>query len=127
MNKAPVRVLLVDDDTRTARLLAHMLREDGFEVELAWDGAAALGRLSKNPLPDILVTDLELPHVDGLALAQFARTRAPKIPIVIVTGYPNLAANAEEDSVVLTKPLDYARLTDELRRASKSSRKKSLG
>ena len=132
MNKGPVRILLVDDDTRTARLLAHMLREDGFEVDLVWDGAAAIGRLSKSPLPDVLVTDLEMPYVDGVALTHFARARAPELPVVIVTGYPNLAQQIDDDTgaqpVVLTKPLDYGRLTEELRKASRPPpRRKSLG
>jgi two-component system response regulator MprA len=122
MNERPrPRILLVDDDTRTARLLAHMLREDGFDVELAWDGATAIGRLTRLPLPDVLVTDLHMPHVDGVAVTQYARSRQPKIPVFIVTGHPNLAAKLDPGldpaPVVLTKPLDYARLTEELRRA----------
>jgi CheY-like chemotaxis protein len=114
------RILLVDDDTRTMRLLAHMLREDGYDVETARDGAAAIGRLTKAPLPDVLVTDMHMPHADGVAVTQFARSRAPRLPVVIVTGHPNLVARLESAMdpvpVVLTKPLDYARLTDELRR-----------
>jgi two-component system response regulator MprA len=116
------RVLIVDDDARTTRLLAHMLREDGFEVELAWDGAAAIRRLTRAPPPNVLVTDLEMPHVDGLALTRFARTKMPGLPILIVTGYPELAVRVdgtlEPRPVVITKPLDYARFTEELRRAS---------
>lgn len=118
--KQRLRVLLVDDDTRTARLLAHMLREDGFDVELAWDGATAIGRLTRQPLPDVLVTDLHMPHVDGMAVTQYARSRQPRLPVFIVTGHPNLAARLDPSfdpsPVVFTKPLDYALFTDELRR-----------
>jgi len=115
------RIMLVDDDLRTTRLLAHMLREDGFDVETAKDGAAAIGRLTRTPMPDVLVTDLHMPHVDGVAVTQYARSRSPRLPILIVTGHPSLVGRFGGDMdpvpVVLTKPLDYARLTDELRRA----------
>lgn len=121
-NKARPRVLLVDDDFRTSRLLAKMLREDGFDVELAKDGASAIGRLTRTPLPDILVTDLHMPDVDGLAVTHFARSREPRLPIVFVTGHPHLAvgvlATLNPVPVVLTKPIEYARLVEELRRVS---------
>ena len=48
-------VLLVDDDVRMARTFALMLREDGYEVDFAADGAAAISRLTRDPLPDVLV------------------------------------------------------------------------
>jgi two-component system, cell cycle sensor histidine kinase and response regulator CckA len=115
-------VLLVDDDTRTARLLAHMLREDGFDVELARDGATAIGRLTRDPFPDVLVTDLHMPNVDGLAVTQFARSREPLLPVVIVTGHPNMAlgmgGTLNPLPVVLVKPVEYAKLADELRRVT---------
>ena len=115
-------VLLVDDDTRTARLLAHMLREDGFDVELARDGAIAIGRLTRDPFPDVLVTDLHMPNVDGVAVTQFARSKEPLLPVVIVTGHPNMAlglgATLNPLPVILVKPVEYAKLADELRRAT---------
>ncbi len=116
------RILLVDDDTRTSRLLAHMLREDGFDVEFASNGAAAISRLTRTPMPDILVTDLHMPDVDGIAVTQFARSKEPLLPVVIVTGHPNMAiglgATLIPLPVVLTKPIEYAKLAEELRRVS---------
>lgn len=112
-------ILIVDDDVRTARLLVRMLEDDGYQVELAIDGAAAIGRLARSPVPDVLVTDLRLPHADGMAVAQFARSRRPNLPVFVVTGYPDLVAKLERTleprAVVYTKPLDYALLSDDLR------------
>ena len=88
-------LLLVDDETRSVRLLAKMLREDGYDVELAFDGAAAIGRLARRPLPDVLITDLRMPHVDGVAVAHYARSMAPRIPVVFITGYPQLVSSAK--------------------------------
>lgn len=118
--KPAALILVVDDDVRTARLLARMLQEDGFDVELAIDGAAAINRLARSPIPDILVTDLRMPHADGVAVASYARSRRPGIPVLLVTGYPDLVSRdgnvLDPAPTVLSKPLDYARLRDELGR-----------
>ena len=54
-------VLVADEDARTARLLARMLRDDGYNVELVLDGAAALARLTRSPLPDAVGKPLPPP------------------------------------------------------------------
>ncbi len=117
---ARVLVLIVEDDVRTARRLAHMLREDGYAVEVAVDGAAALGRLSRDPVPAVLVTDLRMPHADGVAVSRYARSRRPGMPVVVVTGYPLQAEWMEQafepPPVVFTKPLSYEELRGELHR-----------
>ena len=116
----PALILLVEDDVRSARVLAQMLREDGFEVEVVYDGAEAITRLGRTPVPAVLVTDLRLPNVDGLAVARFGRSRCVGLPLIIVTGYPQQAAKAEKEMVppplVLTKPFDYPVLSRELQR-----------
>lgn len=117
MSEPGKRVLVVDDDVRTARLLARLLGEDGFEVELATDGAAAIARLSRSPLPDALVTDLRMPHADGVAVARYARSRNPRIPIFIVTGYPELLTRLDDliATQIFPKPLAYPELTAAMR------------
>ena len=113
-------ILLVDDDVRTARLLVRMLEQDGFEVELASDGAGAIARLSRLPVPDVLVTDLRMPYADGLAVARYARSRQPSLPVFVVTGYPELVDRALDGAAPVSvhpKPLDYELLTDAIRRA----------
>lgn len=115
-----VLILLVEDDVRSGRVLARMLREDGFDVELVTDGAAAIDRLGRAPMPDVLVTDLRLPQVDGLVVARFGRSRDLGLPLIIVTGYPQQAAKAEKEMVpppvVFTKPFDYPDLSREIHR-----------
>jgi CheY-like chemotaxis protein len=121
MSEHAKRVLVVDDDVRTARLLARLLGEDGFEVELATDGAAAIARFSRSPLPDALLTDLRMPHADGVAVARYARSRNPRIPVFIVTGYPELVTRLDDlvdvlsETRVFPKPLAYAELTAAMR------------
>ena len=121
---APARrpsVLLVEDDARAGNMLARLLRDDGFDVEVAVDGAYAIARLAQAPLPDVLMTDLNLPRVDGVTVLRFARTRRAGLPVIVVTGYPQLLAGTPDPLVppptVLTKPVDYLDLARELRRA----------
>ena len=114
-------VLLVDDDVRSGRTLARMLQEDGYDVDFAVDGAAAISRLTRNPLPEVLVTDLTMPFADGLAVTRYERSRRASLAVFVVTGHPLLAIQAAESIVpppiVLTKPLDYESFSAQLRSA----------
>ena len=112
-------VLLVDDDLRTTRRLAEMLREDGLTVEIARDGAAAIARFTRSPVPDALVTELTLAHADAASVSRFARAQRPGLPVLVVTGYPNLLqtdAFGEPSPLLFTKPVDYSKLRDALLR-----------
>jgi CheY-like chemotaxis protein len=108
-------VLVVDDDARSAGLLARMLCSDGYEAEVTTDGAAAIARLTRSPVPEALVTDFHLPHADGLAVGKYARSRRSAMPIIMVTGYPQSLQAAVDPLdhppiVLLTEPLDYPEL-----------------
>ena len=101
-----------------ASLLARLLRADGYDAEVTNDGAAALARLTRNPVPHAVVTDFHLPHADGLAVGRYARSRRPAVALFVVTGYPDSFAKAvdplDHPVHVLTKPLDYADLLKRL-------------
>ncbi len=115
----PQVVLLVDDDLRTTRRLAEMLREDGLTVEIARDGAAAIARFTHQPVPDALVTELTTAHADAASVSRFARAQRPGLPILVVTGYPNLLqadAFGGPPPLLFTKPVDYLKLRDALLR-----------
>jgi two-component system response regulator MprA len=115
-----VQILLVEDDVRTAKILAKMLREDGFRVELATDGAVAVGRLSHPPLPDLLIADVRLPHVDGIAVARYARSLDPDMPIILTTAYAQQAMVAEREMrpppAIFAKPYEYRALAAAIER-----------
>ena len=107
------KVLLVDGDFRTSQRLADLLREDGFDVEVVRDGATAIARLTRAPLPDTLITELKLPLCDGSAVVRFGRAQHAGLSVVVLTGYPNMVkpdALGSPAPVLLTKPLDYGRL-----------------
>jgi DNA-binding NtrC family response regulator len=113
------RVLLVDDDARTARRLAQMLVEDGYSVAVAADAEDALCRL-ETAAPDVLVTDLVLPRVSGEVVAARARALNPGLKVIFITGYPDLCHDAPgaEPPLVFAKPVAYAELEAALSRAA---------
>jgi CheY-like chemotaxis protein len=111
----PNRILLVDADFRTSQRLATLLGEDGYEVEVARDAAAAIVRLGRGPLLDVLITELKIPLGDGAALARYARSQCSAVRIIVLTRYPNLfvpSAFGAQPPLVLPKPLDYPRLLE---------------
>jgi excisionase family DNA binding protein len=106
--KSRSRVLLVDDEESIRRLLSRML-ESAYDVEAAADGESAL-RLLREPDAhyDLLVSDLNMPGMDGLALIREARRIDSALPAIVITGYSSesLAIEALNLGVAgyLTKP-----------------------
>ena len=80
------RVLIVDDDNDARVGLAHLLRDRGFQVETARDGFKALRKLT-DFAPDLLVTDLRMPGMDGLTLVRKAREIDPDSVAIVMTAY----------------------------------------
>ena len=82
------RILLVDDSVTTLQLERTLLENAGFEVKTASDGEQALAILESDERFDALVSDIEMPRLDGLSLSSRVRRRAATsgLPIVLVTG-----------------------------------------
>ena len=89
------RVLVVEDSPTQASEIRFLLEDAGFDVSLAADGIAALSSLREG-LPDLIVTDLQMPRMDGLALVEAVRREHPSIPVVLITahGSEEIAARA---------------------------------
>ncbi len=88
----PSRVLVVDDDRETVDLLQEILAKEGYQVATAGDGHAALALVSRtsNEPPDVVITDLQMPGMDGLALLSELRTRLPDTLVILATAYGSL-------------------------------------
>ena len=80
------RVLVVDDEATIRDLLSKTLALAEYDVDLAPDGRTALERLRMIPY-DLLITDLKMPGVDGLAVIREARRLKADIPVIIITGF----------------------------------------
>jgi CheY-like chemotaxis protein len=79
------RVLIVDDDQITRRVLGGALQQDGHEVAYASDGEAALDWLRRSPF-DVVLTDLAMPGLNGLRLIRAIRDGGDQIPVVAISG-----------------------------------------
>jgi CheY-like chemotaxis protein len=81
-----VTILVVDDSAMDRRLAGTLLKRAGFEPVNAENGAAALALIAKSP-PDIVVTDMQMPEMDGLELVEAVRTQYPHIPVILMTAH----------------------------------------
>jgi two-component system cell cycle response regulator CpdR len=82
-----VRLLIAEDEQPVRELLTRALTLEGYEVQAAADGAAALDVLSSAGPFDLLLTDIRMPIMDGIALALVAARDYPGLVIVLMTGY----------------------------------------
>lgn len=89
------RVLIAEDEEPVRKLLARALSVDGHSVETAADGAEALDRLAQDTPFDLLLTDIRMPVMDGIALALAAARDFPDLPIVMMTGYASEKERAQ--------------------------------
>lgn len=107
------RVLVVDDEETIRDLLSKTLALADYEVDLAPDGRTAVDRMRIISY-DLLITDLRMPGVDGLAVIREARRLKADIPVIIVTGYSSEASAIEAINLgvqgYLTKPFRVPRV-----------------
>lgn len=97
-------VIVAEDEPLVAVTVAGMLEEGGYRVTLARDGLEALAADERDPA-DVLVTDLRMPRLDGVALIERIRERRPGLPIVVMTGYSETFPDASTGRmVVILKP-----------------------
>ena len=91
----PARLWVVDDDRAVRFVLAQALRDAGWTVQ-AFDGAAAaLAALDGGEaLPDLVFTDVRMPGVDGLAFLDALKARRPRLPVVVMSAYTDVASTA---------------------------------
>lgn len=78
------RVLVVDDDARSRDAVARLLSEEGYDATVAGDGEEASGMLASWH-PDLVLTDLDMPRLDGRGLLQRVRALLPGIPVIVVS------------------------------------------
>ena len=124
-----VKILVVDDERAVRESLRRALELEGYEIELAEDGAQALERLGSDPEPDAMVLDVLMPGMDGLEVSRTVRRNGSRPPILMLTArtqvedrVEGLDAGADD---YLTKPFALeellARVRALLRRTSDGS------
>ena len=80
------KILLIDDDESLNKVISYQLTQMGFDVQTAADGKAGLNLFKENSV-DIIISDLQLPDIDGLELLQSFRRYDKNVIIIIITAY----------------------------------------
>lgn len=116
------RILLADDDAATRDLVQRALATDGHSVTPTQDGAEALEKLREAPAGfDLLITDVQMPGLDGIALAEAALAANGRLRVVMMSGFADELGRADhlrsKISRVLTKPVTL----EQIRAAAKAA------
>jgi two-component system, OmpR family, response regulator MprA len=113
MTSPPPRLLVVDDDAIAREGLREFLMEEGFEVVTAADGLDALDAM-QSFAPALLITDLDMPRLDGRSLVATVRKISPAMRIVVLSAHPapdrGSVVEAFRADAYITKPIELCDL-----------------
>ncbi len=116
-------VLAVDDELNIRRVLAAMLKRDGYEVTTAADGEQALAVMARTPV-QVVVTDLVMPRLDGLSLLRRVAADYPDVPVIVITAHGTVdsavAALKAGAFDFITKPFAQEELRKVLAKAARA-------
>ena len=114
------KVLVVDDDPAVRKSIDRVLTSKGYAVITAQNGEEALRKLNEEKY-DLVYTDIRMPGIDGLEVAEQVKARKPWTPVVIITGYGTDAAEARAKAAGVSsfvhKPLSPEMIEDSARDA----------
>ncbi len=115
------RILLADDDAATRDLVRRALEADGHSVRVTQDGNEALEQLQEGGLQfDLLVSDVEMPMLDGIALAEQAFPLQPGVRVLLMSGFADQLDRAKDLSgphvAVLSKPFTLDQVREAVRK-----------
>ena len=104
------KLLIVDDDFSLRSLMEVVFKDEGYSVSLAGDGIAAL-RTLETCCFDIIITDINMPSMNGIELFNNVKKLYPQIPVIFISGYDykSLAENLLKDGALyfFKKPLNF--------------------
>ncbi|MCA7025412.1 MULTISPECIES: nitrogen regulation protein NR(I) [Stenotrophomonas] len=114
-------IWVVDDDRAVRFVLTTALRDAGYAVEGFDSAAAALAALARQPVPDLLFTDVRMPGDDGLVLLEKLKAAHPQLPVIVMSAYTDVASTAGAfrggAHEFLSKPFDLDDAVELARRA----------
>ncbi len=121
---ARASVLVIDDEQGIREMLRYELSQEGFDVEMAENGLAAVEAVKRRKF-DLAITDLKMPGMDGVATVEALRSLDPKIEVIVATGYASVetavACMKRGAYDYIEKPFDLTELKLLLERASQKS------
>jgi two-component system response regulator AtoC len=114
------KVLVIDDEANLRKVLAALLRRDGYDVTVAADGEAGLAEFQKNGA-DAVITDLVMPKVGGMEVLKSVNATDPEVPVIIITAHGTVDSAVEAIKLgafdYVTKPFDQVELSNVLAKA----------
>ncbi len=124
-----MRILLTEDDDSVRAFVSRALELDGHQVETACNGVEAMEQLTEESGRfDLLVTDVKMPIMDGIALAHEASGNWPGLPILLMTGFADQRERAQDlaDVIrdVLTKPFTLQQIRAAVSEAAATEEKR---
>lgn len=129
INEQEKNILIVDDDPNLLRLLGIRLSAAGYQVKSAKNAKEALGTL-KSEVPQLVISDLRMEGMDGMALFEKIRQQHPNLPVIIMTAHGTIpdAINATKQGVFsfLTKPFESQELLETVNQAIRLQPQSSL-
>lgn len=105
---AGATVLIVDDERHIVDLLDDLFRDEGYQVRRAYDGLAALAAIDRE-MPDLVIADVMMPRLDGLALYNRIRERSHNLPVILMSA---AVTPRSIDATFVPKPFDIEMLLD---------------
>lgn len=109
----PRTILVIDDDSRVRESLSRVLAQGGARVQAAGSAEAALGLLPELA-PELVISDIRMPGMDGLDLLRTLKERSPEVDVILMTAFddlPTIAESMKEGAIdLLVKPLDLHQL-----------------
>jgi two-component system cell cycle response regulator CpdR len=114
------RILIVDDEASVRTPLRRALELDGHRVSEASDGAEGLAKLSDDDGFDLLISDIRMPIMDGIALTLSVAAEKPGFPVVLMTGYAEQRERAKELEGLVEDVLSKPFALNEFRAAIKA-------
>ena len=112
------RILLAEDDTSMREYLQRALQRVGYEVEAVGCGTEAMPLLERERF-DLLLTDIVMPEMDGIELAQVCASVSPRTKVMFITGFAAVSLRSSREapqSKVLSKPFHLKELVAEVER-----------
>jgi len=120
-----LRILVAEDDPTICRLIAGVLENDGFLVNMTYDGEQAWETLNLNRY-DLLITDNEMPHLTGLELIERIRKAGMSLPIIVSSGSFSVESVRNfaqlQISAIIPKPFRLSEFPDTVRDALSASK-----
>ncbi len=104
----PLTILIADDEPAIVDLLAQFLHDEGYAVERADDGRAAL-ELTRRIQPDLIIADVMMPHMSGFDLVDELASSEPHVPVILMSA---AVVSRRDEVAFIAKPFDLGELLD---------------